>query len=336
MPSFTRTVVGIAPLCDADLTVIFTKHDVKAIDQAGATILKGWCDPGEANNWHFPIADSDYNSNEDSLFPSDDKLTIIPPLNPPTEPLPPPATPVSDTYWDHIRHMRRLAGMMQLIYRERLDQGLVNPIEQNKRQRIKMACHSYLNTTSFYPCIQPHASPPPTSSPQATSAYDLPSISSLVHLHHASTGNPVPSTWFATIKAGNYTTFPGLTLCNAMKHCPSSDATIKGHLKQTRQGQSSAKPKPRSSNRFAPLATPDAQTTDKPEDPSHKPIALPSTTKLYITDFPIAKLYTNDTGRFPIQARSGNQYITIALHSRCNAILCAPYVNRSDKHRLAA
>jgi hypothetical protein len=42
--------------------------------------------------------------------------------------------------------------------------------------------------------------------------YDLPSVSSLVHLHHASTGNPVPSTWFAAIKAGNYKTFTGLTL----------------------------------------------------------------------------------------------------------------------------
>jgi hypothetical protein len=79
MPSFTRTLVGIAPLCDANLTVIVTKHDVKAINQAGATILEGWCDPGGANGWHFPIINSNYNSNEDSLFPSDDKLTIISP-----------------------------------------------------------------------------------------------------------------------------------------------------------------------------------------------------------------------------------------------------------------
>jgi hypothetical protein len=165
--------------------------------------------------------------------------------------------------------------------------------------------------------------------------YDLPSISSPVCLHHASTGNPVLSIWFATIKAGSYKTFPDITLCSAMKHCPSSDATIKGHLKQRHQGLRSTKPKPRTSNRFAPLATPDAQTTDKQEDPGHKPTALPSTNKLYITDFPFAKLYTNDTSRLPIRACSGNQYITIAFHSRCNAILCAPYVNRSDKHRLA-
>jgi hypothetical protein len=195
-----------------------------------------------------------------------------------------------------------------------------------------MACAAKLNTTSSYPCVQTHALPPPTSSPKATNTYDLPSISSLVHLHHATAGNPVPSTWFAAIKAGNYKTFPGLTLCNAMKHCPSSDATIKGHLKQTRQGIRYTKPMPRSSNGFSPLATPDALTTDEPEDPIHKPTTLPSTNKLYITDFLLAKLYTNNTGRLPIRACSGNQSITIAFHSRCNTILCAPYVNRSDKH----
>jgi hypothetical protein len=97
MPSFTRTLVGIAPLCNANITVIFTKHDIKAINQAGATILGSWRDSSGANDWHFPIVDSNYNSDENSLFLSNDKLTIIPPPNPPTEPLPLPATPVPNT-----------------------------------------------------------------------------------------------------------------------------------------------------------------------------------------------------------------------------------------------
>jgi hypothetical protein len=116
MPSFTRTLVGIAPLCNPNLTVIFTKHDVKAYGQAGTTILEGWRDPSGGNNWHFLLIDSDYNSNVDSLFPSHEKLTIIPPPNPPPELLPLPATPVPDTHWDC-----------------KLDQGLGNPTEQNRR-----------------------------------------------------------------------------------------------------------------------------------------------------------------------------------------------------------
>jgi hypothetical protein len=63
---------------------------------------------------------------------------------------------------------------------------------------------------------------------------------------------------------------------------------------------------------------------------------LPPINELYITYFLLAKLYTNNMGRLPIWARSGNQYIIIAFRSRCNAILCAPYVNRSNKHQLAA
>jgi hypothetical protein len=98
MPSFTRTLVGIAPLCNANLTVIFTKHDVKAYNQAGATIFKGWRDPGGANDWHFLIVDSDYNSDEDSLFPSVDKLTIIPPPQPSSRT----STPASNTSPRHL------------------------------------------------------------------------------------------------------------------------------------------------------------------------------------------------------------------------------------------
>ncbi len=200
--------------------------------------------------------------------------------------------------------------MVKLSYKEQVDYGLVIPIEQSKRQhKENLACSSVSNlyTTSSYPYIQPHALPPPTSSPQATSAYNLPGFSSLVHLQHASANNPVPSTWFVANKAGNYNTFPGLTLHNAMKHCPSSDTTIKGHLKQTRKGLSSTKPKSTSSNWFAPLAMPDAPTADEPDkDPSHKPTKLPPTNKLYIMDLPLAKLYTNNTGRLPIRAHSGN------------------------------
>jgi hypothetical protein len=57
---------------------------------------------------------------------------------------------------------------------------------------------------------------PPASTSQAANVNDLPSVSALVHLHHTSTGNPVPSTWFAAIKADNYNTFSSLTLRNAM------------------------------------------------------------------------------------------------------------------------
>jgi hypothetical protein len=85
------------------------------------------------NHWQFPIINSNHNSCEDSLFPSDDELTIIPPPNPCSEPLPPPATPVPNTYCNRMKHEKRAARMVQLTYRERIDHGLVTPTEQKKR-----------------------------------------------------------------------------------------------------------------------------------------------------------------------------------------------------------
>jgi hypothetical protein len=137
MPTFTRTLFSIAPLCDTNLTVIFSKHDIKAINQAVATILEGWRDCSEARDWHFPIVNTNYNSNEDSFFPSNDKLISIPPPNPPPEPIPLPATPVPDTYWDCIKNKRRPAGLVQLTYRQWLDQGLVPPPSRTRGDALK-------------------------------------------------------------------------------------------------------------------------------------------------------------------------------------------------------
>ena len=48
-----------------------------------------------------------------------------------------------------------------------------------------------------------------------------------------------------------------------------------------------------------------------------------------------SKLYTDDTGRFPVRSRAGNQYIMIGYHSS-NLILAQPFASRKDKHRMGA
>jgi hypothetical protein len=73
------------------------------------------------------------------------------------------------TYWDHIKHEKRPAGTVQLSHRERLDNGQVTTQKQSKKQcKENIACSnvSNLNTTSSYPCIQPHPLPPLTSTPR--------------------------------------------------------------------------------------------------------------------------------------------------------------------------
>ena len=57
---------------------------------------------------------------------------------------------------------------------------------------------------------------------------------------------------------------------------------------------------------------------------------------LFVKTFPINKLYTDDTGRFPIRAQSGNQYVVIVYHEEGNLILQQPFKSKNDVHRIAA
>ena len=152
----------------------------------------------------------------------------------------------------------------------------------------------------------------------AYSAYDLPSVAALIRYLHAAAGYPIQSTWLKAIGTGNYSSWPGLTLANATKYFLSADATIMGHLVQKRQGFRSTKSK--------------NPTTSSPEEP----IPRISSNDIFLQVTPISKLYTDDTVRFHIHARSGNQYIMIAYHCDANLILAVPFKSRKYTHRILA
>ena len=148
---------------------------------------------------------------------------------------------------------------------------------------------------------------------------DLPSIGALVGFYHACIGFPVKQTWLEAIKAGNFDSFDGLTYSNVSRYCPDSDETILGHLAQQCQNVHSTKPR----------------TAARPLTPHVHPPMEPPSSEVYINVYPISKLYTDDTGRFPIKARSGNQYVMIAYHADGNLILQQAFKNRSDTHCIA-
>jgi hypothetical protein len=58
--------------------------------------------------------------------------------------------------------------------------------------------------------------------------------------------------------------------------------------------------------------------------------------QVFVITKPLSKLITNNTGRFPIQARSGNQYVMIAFHADGNLILQQAFKSKSNRHRIAA
>jgi hypothetical protein len=139
---------------------------------------------------------------------------------------------------------------------------------------------------------------------------DLPSIGALVGFYHACLGFPVKQTWLDAIKAGNCDTFEGLTYSNAAKYCPDADKTIMGHLAQQRQNIRSTKPK----------QPPPVPLVVLP------PPAPTASNQVFVVTQPLSKLFTDDTGRFPVRARSGNQYVMIAFHADGNL----------NRHRIAA
>ncbi len=152
---------------------------------------------------------------------------------------------------------------------------------------------------------------------------DLPSIPALVAFYHACLGFPVKDLWLEAIKVGNCNTFDGLTYSNVAWYCPDSDETILGHLAQTWQNVRSSKPSkpPSVASRppLAPLLPPDDDLKE-----------------IVIQVYPISKLYLDDTGWFPVCARSGNQYIMIAYHTAGNLILQQAFATKAAKHCIPA
>jgi hypothetical protein len=65
------------------------------------------------------------------------------------------------------------------------------------------------------------------------------------------------------------------------------------------------------------------------------PITMPSNQVFVITK-PLSKIFTNDTGCFPIRAHYGNQYVMIALYANSNLILQQAFKTKSDHHRITA
>ena len=60
------------------------------------------------------------------------------------------------------------------------------------------------------------------------------------------------------------------------------------------------------------------------------------TTKMHIKTTHISKLYTEDTGRFPVISRTGNQYIMVAHYCDVNSIIAVPLKSHKDRDRMVA
>jgi hypothetical protein len=84
----------------------------------------------------------------------------------------------------------------------------------------------------------------PQTTAVAHSLYDCDNMQQLTHFYHACLFSPVVSTLTNAINKGYLKGFPGLTAQCVCWHIQINDATKKGHMDQTHQGQCSMQPNP--------------------------------------------------------------------------------------------
>ena len=56
MPTFTNTLIGVGPICDADCTVVFKKEDVTVLSPKGEPILQGWREDKLPRLWRVALS----------------------------------------------------------------------------------------------------------------------------------------------------------------------------------------------------------------------------------------------------------------------------------------
>ncbi len=316
IPTFVNNLMSIGKFCDAGCKVVFTSSGVSVLNKAVTAILQDFREVAGARMWRFNID--------------------------PTSP----ATVALSATTPQMRHQSS-AHLPHLIPFDD-DDDCATTDQQTDDHHIGLPC-----LPTIPPMVSPTAPPaihrpPPTRAPTRSSkpttsppkrstdyhrrAYNLPSTRHLVKYLHAAAGSPVKSTFLRAINNGNYRSFPGLNATNVARYCPSNaTATVLGHSTQTRQGIRST----RWATAANALLTANASTNMLPSTKLFMALTTPDT-DCATAIMPIATLFTNDLGRFPIRAMSGNQYIMLAYHDATNVILVQPFQSQADHHRIPA
>ncbi len=321
MPSFPHTLIGLGPFADLGCFIVFTKTAVNIIDPDGQSILEGWQEQDGPRLWRFPLKANKpslpvtallKNNEEPGPCISAANFFLPPPATPiqhPASPLPSPQPPTvvpPPTPSPHppvvppVRHLHPSQGVQATSTNGEACSVLYL---YGAAQAMDMVARA--SSTAFYPC-----------------SIDLPRIGALVGFYHACLGFPVKQTWLKAIKEGNCDSFDGLTYFNVSQYCLDADKNILGHMVNQRQNVRSTKPKSDPSPAIVPLSQLPA-TVNTPSN------------QVFIKVHPLSRLYTDDTGCFPVKVRSGNQYVMNAYHANRNLILQQAFKTRNDRHRIA-
>ena len=161
--------------------------------------------------------------------------------------------------------------------------------------------------------------------------------------YHAAAFSPVLSTWCEAIDNGHFTTWPELTSALVRRHPPSSLATVKGHLDQTRANQRSTKPSPAPTTHTTkgiPPVSSTATTSEEEADDLSPAITSPPAQRTHhvfaACQSVTGQIYSDPTGRFVAPSSSGNSYMLVVYDYDSNMIFAEPMKSKSGADHLAA
>ncbi len=154
----------------------------------------------------------------------------------------------------------------------------------------------------------------------ANAILDLPSTHQTILYHHAFSGLPVKETFLNAVRAGNYATWPGLTIVALHKYFPDLDEMQKGHMKGQQQGICSTKQKA-----LDHLVESERTVKIKVEPGTEEVSPAKCHSDIFVCVKDLAKsIHSDQTGAFPYTLQQGNQYLMIAIHLDANYIFCKP------------
>ena len=139
----------------------------------------------------------------------------------------------------------------------------------------------------------------PTFEESISNAHQTTTTKELVRFLHAADFSPSKSTFIDAVSKGYFNSWSGLNTKAITKYLSNEIATSKGHLDQARRNQ-----RPTEHTNFSPVS-------DNPNIP---------TNQLFATIELAGKIYTDQTGRFPITSSRGSKYIFILYSYDTNAI----------------
>ena len=138
---------------------------------------------------------------------------------------------------------------------------------------------------------------------------------------HAVCSYPVKSTWIKAVKTGNFIGWPLLTEKNIAKYYPETDETPKGHMNQTRKNVWWTKTK------AVPFKTCDS--TNK--------LCGKKEQDVFVKTYDVREtIFSDQTGKYPVQSQRGNKYIMVMVEIDSNAILVEPMKSRNDSKMIRA